>query len=324
MSLSKPFATQLKVLRTVLNERVASTRRSVAGLNTEAFSEFLELGVDPIVRAVSKTAPDRLSILVDEVFTMALTLVSTGHAGPTARQDYVNRLWRDVAPSLSTLIAHDPLESLGTLTNVMIKVTGDGDIRGDEWLSYIEQLAPDAQDIATLRSLCIIASWRSGGVKMRSTALKALSALPQALACKAVGAPKNAKWEKVSNRLAKEIWWRPDGLTVSGHVVGDFSGFRGAFLAPPRIKPAQDGFLVRSADLCFYLAVDAFGTKLHSLDTEVFENAKTGTGPRKTKSQSWENLFPAEGLSLVSNADSVAVTSPYSYSIHVSPLSDFK
>jgi len=296
------------------------TRRSPMGLDTQAFSDFLNHGVDPIVRAISKTAPDRLSMSVDEMFTMALTLVSTKHAGPAAQQDYVNKLWRDIAPSFSTLIAHDPIESLSMLTNAMIKVAGDPNIRSEDWLNHIAQIAPDAQDISTLKSLCIIASWRSGGVNMRGAALKAANKIPEALACKAVRASKKAKWEKVYDRLIKDIWWRPDEQEVSGHMVGDFAGFRGTFLHPPILKPALEGFLVRSADLYFHLTVDAFGTKLHPINIDAFKKAKTGKPPQKENNPIWAKIFPSDELTLISNANSVAATSPHSYSIHVSPL----
>lgn len=324
MTLSKPFTTQLKALRSVLNERVETTRRSPTGLDTEAFSEFLAYGVDPIVRSLASNSPDRLPIVVDELFTMALSVVSTGHAGPAARHDYVNRLWGDVAPSLSALIAYDTVESLGALTNAMIKVAGNRHINSEYWLSFIGHIAPEAKDIAALKSLCIIAAWRSGGAALRGAALEAADALPQNLACKVVGAPNTAKWDAVHDRLCRDMWWRPDGVESSGHVIGGFAGFQGSFLEPPIVKPAEEGFWVQSGELYFHLTVDGFGANLHAIDIEdevaEFDTVKAATPTKMKANQAWTKLFPSEGLNLVSNANSVAATSPHSYSIHVSPL----
>ncbi|MEP3891344.1 MAG: hypothetical protein ABJN69_12870 [Hellea sp.] len=320
MALSPPFKTQLRALRTVLNERVETVRHSPSGLDTEAFSEFLEQGLDPIVRAAAQTSPERLPVIVDELFTMALSVVSTNHAGPGARQDYVNQLWRDVAPSLTALIAHDPIESLGALTNAMIKVAGDRGIDSDGWLKLIGETAPDADNVAALKSLGVIAAWCSGGVKLRGAALAAADGLPEDLACKAVGAPKRAKWDEVRGRIEADMWWRPDGVGSSGHVVGGFAGFRGSFLEPPLVEAAEEGFWVLSGERCFHLIADGFGAYLEPVDLEAFETTGAQTHPKTTHNPAWAKLFPAQDLSLAQNAHSVAASSPHSYSIHISPL----
>ena len=320
MALSPPFKTQLKALRPVLNERVETVRRSPSGLDTESFSVFLEQGVDPIVRAAAQNSPERLPIIVDALFTMALSVVSSGHAGPTARQDYVNQLWRDVAPRLDALIVHDPVESLGALTNAMIKVAGDRGIDSEGWLKLIGESAPEVNNVAALKGFAVIAAWRSGGVKLRGAALAAADRLPEGLACKAVGASPTAKWDNVRGRLEADMWWRPDGAQSSGHAVGGFAGFQGVFLEPPLVEAAEEGFWVLSGERCFHLIADGFGAYLEPVDLEAFETAEAHRQLKTIHNPAWEKLFPAQDLSLTQNGHSIAASSPHSYSIHIAPL----
>jgi hypothetical protein len=112
--------------------------------------------------------------------------------------------------------------------------------------------------------------------------------------------------------------------------VGVFSGFGGRFTQPPELRIAPDGFLVRSGARYFLAMADAFGAVLlpatddeyaagalpQPLDTPRIRNNRLVFADRELSLD-----LPAEGLTLVANAHTVAVTSPYTHAIRLLPLS---
>ena len=329
MAVSSALARALAAERQGLNARVAAARVRVPDFDAGQLAGFVQQHVDPLVTAIAVKAPEAVPRCVTAMFGMAIDLVSHGLAGGGARAALVASVWSDVAPGIVPLIAADPVESLGALTNAAVQLGGSEGVRDAEWLTLMAALTPAARDSRDLRVLAAIAAWRAGAAHFREGALAAAATLPPALACAACGGD-GEDWPGLVGAFARNRWWRPSGdrAVSGGRRTGQFTGFGGRFARPPQVRACAQGFLVRSAERTFLLIADAHGATLHAAAPEEFAAAPallwagpvglegaTVVAPDRRIALDW----PVDGLALAANDDAIAVTSPYSHAIRVLP-----
>ncbi len=332
MGVSAAFASVLASGRPQFNARVAEARRRTPGFAVEAFGAFLEASVDPLVAAVEAVDPARTGAVALAAFDVALVLTAQGRAGPGSRSPGVDRLWTEVLPRLARPIAQAPGELLGALSNAAIHLDGHAEVRGDEWRQRLAALGPRAPSAAALLDLGKLLAWRCGAAHFRAGALQAGDALPAELALAAIdGAPQTA-WPEVRARFLADPWWSPDGQGRQAREVGAFTGFGGSFAEPPVLRVAPDGFWVRSGERCHLLVADAWGAVLLPATAEEFEAAPHDTKDAKVAVPTLkgsELVFAArtvalqgtlEGLQILADAHTAAVTSPYSHAIRLYAL----
>lgn len=330
MAVSQIFAHALAADRKAFNARVAAARVRAPGFAIDRFTAFLEQQVDPLVMAVAAQDPDAVQRCATAMFDMGVELIIHGLVANGGQASLAIRIWGDIAPGIVALIARDPAGSLGSLTNAAIQMGAIDGARGEEWLAMIAILAPEARDSRELRALAAMAAWRSGASHFRDGALAVAGTLPPILACAAVGASGD-DWAMTAGAYARDRWWRPGGMppaSKSGCLVGKFTGFGGRFGQPPRVRACEQGFFVASGDHTFLLIADTYGATLHKASAEEFS-----TSPELLVDAHVSILgnsivaedrhipleWPADGLALACNRDSIAVTSPYSHGIAIFP-----
>lgn len=325
MKLSPALAKTLAARRGHFNARVAAMRHERQGFDTDAFAAAVRDRLDPIVAAVAEVAPDRVPAAVAAAFDMALLLVARGLLGPRARGDVANAVWSDLGPLYAAPVAAAPRACLGALTNAGLRLAATPGVCVDDWLARMAELARFAPAVEP-RTLALLAAWRAGAAHYREAALKAADEVPEATALGALGTSDTA-WSEVRARLAANRWWMPDGTVPDGGVeVGAFTGLGGAFDRPPEIRAGSQGFHVRSGARHFLLVADAFGATLHSASADDFD---ANDAPRHLPALRGSVLeaddrrvtfdLPADGLAVVVNADTVAVTSPFTHAIRLLP-----
>ena len=331
MSVSAPFARILADRRAWFNDRVAEVRRRVPGFDCDAFGAFVATTIDPIVERVAVVAPERAATVAQMAFEMAITLCAQRLIGPQARASLLGRVWSDLFPELARVIADAPEEVLGALSNAAVHLAGNPQLRGQEWLQHMQALAPRAASAADLFNLGKLLAWRCGAAHFRTGALLAADELPEALAVAAVGGEPGLVWADLRACFAADPWWPPGGAGNSHgmHEIGDFSGFGGIFPQPPEVRASAEGFWVRSADRHCLLIADAWGAVLHPASAGEFASpppvyrvaAPSLQGDRLLFAHRAVDLdWPPEGLSIVCNGTTAAVTSPYSHRIRLYPL----
>jgi hypothetical protein len=304
-----------------LNARVAAARTRTPGFDIAAFEVILEQQIDP--EAVRRCAL--------AMFDMAIQIVSHGLGGSTAKASIVTAVWSQVAPQIIPLIASDPFESLGVLTNAAVKLSSIDGVRVNEWLELMTTLSPLSADNRELRAFIAIAGWRAGAAHVRESALAAAESLPIASACAAVGSSES-DWQTIAAGLASNRWWRPDysdqQQDSTGYAYGQFTGLGGRFSQPPSVRACPQGFFVLSGNQAFLLVADAYGATLHAATPDEFKIAPECMTSASATIFANEIIaedrkirldWPAEGLALACNQDSIAVTSPYSHSIRLMP-----
>lgn len=330
--LSTALINVLAAGRSQFNARVAEARRRNAGFDTAAFGAFVRSGIDPVVQAVNAVASERTARTTVAAYDIALELVSQRLAGPDARLPWVNRVWDHLAPRYASLLAAEPEEVLGSLTNAVVHLSRIPGVSVDRWIALMVASAPSTDKLSTLQALGQIAAWRSGMAHYRDGALRMAETLPEATALLAVGAAENRHWSEVSHAHRANPWWdEPAGQArTSGIEYGQFTGLGGAFVQPPEVRASSTGFVVRSGERLAYLIADAYGAVLMPATAAQFDNAAASVGSNATSltgsllrigSRQYDLDLPADGLALTCNAHTVAVTSPYTHAIRLLPLS---
>jgi hypothetical protein len=201
------------------------------------------------------------------------------------------------------------------------------------------ELAPQIADLQQLSAAGQVCAWRAGMAHFRQGAIAAAGSLPEPLALAAFGVPAGAggmpasAWPALRETALRDPWWTPDHAAreraKDGADIGSFTGFGGAFPEPPEVRPAADGFWVRSGERYALLVADACGAVLHAATQDEYEQPQP-PAVRAKVSQSGQRIaingreftvdLPADALRIVCNEHTVAITSPYSHAIRVLPL----
>lgn len=322
MTVSAALAKVLAAGRPAFNARVATVRRSQSGFDEQIFAAIVIELLDPVVASVDAVASDQAAAVTQAGFDIALTLAARRLAGPGARRDFVDRLWRDVLPKLARAIAERPRPLLGGLTNAVINISATPGARADEWLKLMADAAPLASS-ATLLEIGQVLAWRAGMSHYREGALKAADRLSPENALAILGA--KGEWAKVRTRLGSDRWWRPDGAPIDDTIgIGGFIGFGGPFPQPPQVRLGPEGFVVRSGDRTLLLVADAYGATLHTVTPESFDRLPDrpvrvdGAGVR-AGDRVVPLTTPLDGLSTAFDETAVVVASRYSYQLRVLP-----
>ncbi|MCL6484937.1 MAG: hypothetical protein I4O49_12340 [Janthinobacterium lividum] len=321
--ISPAFASILAGGRAQFNGRAVEARRRFPSLDMAAFGAFLHDGVDPLVVAVADAAPERAGGVTLAAYDMALELVGHGLAGPTAKNFFLNTVWRELAPQFSPLLATAPVEVLGMLSNAAIHIASVAGARPAQWQRELAALAAQIATLAQLRAVGQVLAWRAGVAHFRLGALAAADTLPPALALAAFGEP-GAQWPQVHAQLLANPWRG----NAEGRDFGSFSGLGGAFGTPPQVRATKDGFVVRSAERHYLLVADACGAVLHSATAQEFEQApnelpssvRVDGASLHIGARSIALDLPAGDIALAANAHTVAITSPWTHAIRLLPL----
>jgi hypothetical protein len=313
MRVSPVFANLLRAGRPQFNARVAEARHRYPGFNTAAFADFLQNCVDPVIEAVNRLAPESAGGVAVAAYDIALDLVGRDLAGPHQSCATMNRLWRDHLPALAVLLTDKPALVIGALSNALVNLDGC-QARTGEWLELVRSSADGLQTSDQLLQLGVLAAWRAGAAHFRPAALRAARVLP----AESVARVLVLEVGNLEPDLA-ELDINPWHLGDKRRELGAFSGFGGLFREPPQVRVNQDNFIVMSGGRCHLLMADGFGAVLLPASREEFEQAESDS-PRRGKIKNTPALdLPEDGLRLASNSHTVAVTSPFSFAVHLVP-----
>lgn len=314
--ISDPFATVLSAGRSQFNKKVIEARRRFPTFDAAAFAEFMQTGVDPMVRAVAAIDAARVPQVVMAAYDAAVELCAQSLAGAAARTGGVNQVWAEVAPHYAHLIAQAPAQVLALLTNGVIHLEKHASVRPGQWVAELAAAAPQVQSLSQLQSLGQVLAWRAGLVHFRSGALAAAGRLPDAWMAHLFGVDLPA-WPAAREAMLADPWW---GAAADSSIeVGAFTGFGGEFARPPQVRACDDGFLVRSGERYFLLMADVYGAILHAASEEEFVAAAHGRWPAPAPLPIVRDL-PASTLTVICNAHTMAVSSPYTHAIRLLPL----
>ena len=333
MAVSPEFAHILRAGRPQFNARVSEARRRYPGFDQQAFAEFLQLAVDPLLQAVHRVAPDACTAVAMDAYDIGLNLIGRDIAGPKVRSPLINTLWLEILPLLAPQIAEKPQLLLGALSNALVNIEGLPQARPQQWLQSLRELGPQAASAEQLLLLGVLAAWCAGAAHFRNAALNSAAQLPAQTAQRILGLENTHALNAVLSELHRNPWHiaqlnTPEAQNLQ-HQVGGFSGFGGGFSEPPQLRVNQDGFVIKSGERYQLLVADGFGSVCLPASASEYHLAQSVLGDsdapllrgnilRSGTKKIGINL-PAKGLALACNAHTIALCSPLSFHIILVP-----
>ncbi len=276
MNISPAFASILRSGRSDFNARFMAARHVHPDLDVAGFIEFLQTGVDELVRAAERVRPDRLPEVVMAAYDAALELVGQKLAGPGARFNSVERAWRNVLPRAAPLLAIAPNKIIAAVCNATHQLAATPGARPKQWIETMAGPAPQCADVETFLKMGQVAAWHAGLAHFRESALVVADSLPDGFVLRAIGAESGANWVDVRKQLLANPWFDPASDELGkldfrvAARVGSFRGFGGLFGELPRVVPAGKHFLVNSHKDYWLLTADAFGATFHRASKDEF------------------------------------------------------
>lgn len=329
---SPTLAAALSSDRQIYNAQLAMLRSRQPELDFNAVKEFLCSAIDPIVRAVQFADPDRCRLVTQACFQQMLALSEHGLLGNDARSIRIKLAWQQVMPKLASNLARDPAAILAWVTNAVDRIANTQNARPESWINAMASVAPNLESVEQIHVVGQVLAWRAGMAHYRQGALKAARNLTERIG-NAVFPSNPDGWLASVERHLIEPWWRGEQAARStvphGVRVGAFAGWDGAFMAPPKLRPATEGFWVASGERYFHLVADAFGavlipsSEVHFTSAAVDGTASEGVHLRGEQLQTHHGHWPLplikNDLAVTCNADTVCVSSPWSHHIWLYP-----
>ncbi|WP_313319115.1 hypothetical protein [Stenotrophomonas sp.] len=326
--LSPVLTSVLASRRSLFNQRVAQARQRWPALDTTALSAFIGQSLDPLCVAVAGVDEAAVPMVVEVAFELGLELVAQGLAGPAARLPWVDTAWQQLAVPAAPLLAVAPLETLGAISNAVVRMDEVPGVRVAEWLQRMAALLPDCADTAALRAVGALCAWQAGMAHLRVAALAQADRLPAGLAAAALGV-EQGEWTATRSQIHSERWWHPQGAAanVQGQRLGGFTGLGGPFATPPQLRASAEGFIARSGGRHFLLIADAFGGVVLPASAAEFAAARETPATQVSFDSQGARIgstviayaAPADGLAAVAGPAGVAVYSPWSHQVCLLP-----
>lgn len=296
--ISSAFTAILKSGREEFNAQYALAKKQFPALEAEAFSNFLQATVDPLVVKVHSTNPEAAGPVAQAAYEVGLELVAQRLVGAQARHPWIQQLWDEVLPAAEQHVTAAPREVIGALSNAAHQLGSVPGAQAQDWLAVLTRVAPLSDSAGSFLKAGQVAAWRCGLAHYRESALAVADTLPPALALAALTvpgklngdsashpaespAPDASAWPEIRQRLQDGRWTRglgnngrnPSGRNDPGaprlmRRTGSFRGFGGLFPEPPRLVVAQDQLYVRSGNDGWLLTADAFGATFHRATPE--------------------------------------------------------
>jgi hypothetical protein len=331
-AISPALTAALSADRSLYNSQLTMLRSRQPELDFKTVKEFLRIAIDPIVRAVQIADPDRCQFVTQACFEQMLILSEHALLGNNARSLLIQATWQQVVPKLASNLTRDPAAVLALVTNAIDRIATTPNSRPESWISGMATIAPMLDGIEQIRIVGQILAWRAGLAQYRQGALKAARELPGRVGS-AMFSSSVRSWQASVEQHLQQPWWHGENSlspdTSQGVRVGAFAGWDGAFMTPPKLRAAAEGFWVASGERCFHLVADAFGAVLIPSNEVHFAAATTdGVTPDgveirgarlRTRQGHWQVSVPKHDLVLTCNADTVCISSPWSHHIWLYP-----
>ena len=268
--LSPVFVEAIRSDRDALNARFAHRERGGVRIDREAFLRHLRDAVAPLVEQVQAVLPERARSSVAPLFDVSLDLFSAALLGPEAKSPWVERVWHEVLPAATRLLARDPRQVTGCLCNAAVQIANQRGTRPQHWLDRMRQVAPACQSLQELLQAGAVSAWQAGMVQYRRAALKAVGTLHGPLAATALGLPESTSPQELSGvveRLTGQKWLKveaaaqspPRPTLVRVATAGAFSGYGGVLRRPPLVRVEGSRLLVGDGRSQWELLADAYG-----------------------------------------------------------------
>ena len=123
-NLSPAVIEALEAERDALNARFAQSVRGGVQIDRDACLRHVRDAVAPLVDQVHAVWPERARNVVTSLFEVSLDLFSAALLGPEAKSPWVERVWHEILPAATWLLAREPRQVAGCLCNAAAQIAG--------------------------------------------------------------------------------------------------------------------------------------------------------------------------------------------------------
>ena len=273
---SNVFAEALRVDRDVLNGMFAQYRMSGQEIDADELFNHLAESVDPVVTRVHEIMPERVRLVVRELYGASLSLFASSLLGSTAKIGEIREVFDRLLGVVPEHLARDPERLVASCCNAAYNLASQQGADINTWLDRLIEIAPACRDVSTLLDCGQVLAWQAGMAQYRLGALETAGRLPTELSCKLMDLPPDtnqSQIENVVNTLLHDAWQTPKRV-LSGEstptiqcvaTVGAFRGFDGVFRRPPTVSCSDIGLCVTDGSDHWDLIADLYGSVLNRI-----------------------------------------------------------
>ncbi|WP_421740762.1 hypothetical protein [Cellulomonas sp.] len=174
----------------------------------------------------------------------------------------------DVLPRLTGLLRSQPVATVDAVCAASRAVARAGDLA---LFGSLLAAVPEVAGPATVRSVVLVATWRSGAARFREAALREARSLPAPVAAAVLAMPEGTDPVEALARHALDPWWWPGYRSEPGVLrrVGGFRGFGGPWVTAPRVVPGgPTGCAVTADGATWAVVADVHGAAVVRLGDE--------------------------------------------------------
>ncbi|MFO0922227.1 MAG: hypothetical protein U0905_07045 [Pirellulales bacterium] len=341
MNTSIPLRMQslIEELRPQLNTSYARASENGKKIDPEVWLDHVAHRVLPIVERIDHDDSQRARAAMVQLYEVSLILFAKGAFRGPAQQS-LERLWEQVLPALSSSIAKEPKRLSGSLSNAVVAMVTLQPSIVASWLDMMSRLASHVVSGDDLLRFGKVAAWISGMAEYRKTAIEEAKGLPKdllRLLWEGFHGLEDSDLDSILDRWGSEPWAFSDNVERNVEPIryvgscGDFRGFGGVWLKPPKVGTFNGSLLLTDGELTLELFADRFGASLRRYEgpTDEIDYAgrtseatvdSEGTIYWKKKRLAREEL--THPTSFVSVGSTLAVTIGTSFRVYLFALRD--
>src|SRR6202034_2933861 len=114
-------------------------------IDGDAFQRHLANTLDPIVRSVAAEFAERVDAVTGALFDLSLDLFSKSLLGPATQYPAIQAAWLTLLPRLPRLVAREPAQVAGAVTNALYNLSRTPGARPDFWIAQMSSIAASCQ-----------------------------------------------------------------------------------------------------------------------------------------------------------------------------------
>ena len=255
------------------NAQFRQARLTARQLDAEAMLGHLRTFAGPAVDAAVVAGGDPLAV-TDALVDLSYALAGRGKLGIAGRAPApeVSLGFGWALPALGRFVAEQPRKVAGAVLNALHHLHDADTGRSDLWVQTVLAAAGKVTSVPELLDAGVVAAWRCGLARLRSTALDVAARLDPAVLAVALGAGGSLS-DDVLDRLRADPWLNPAAAGQAVRLlvvrrVGGFRGFGGAFAAPPTVSHVDGQWYAGDGTGCWQLHADRFGAAVTRVVTK--------------------------------------------------------
>jgi hypothetical protein len=328
--LTGPLAEALKRGRSSFNAKFLAGSKADAPIERQAFQHHLAVTLDPIVRSVAAEFAERTDAVAVALFDLSLDLFAKSLLGPAAKYPAIDSAWRLLLPRMPRLMAREPAQVAGAVTNALYNLSQTPRARPQAWTEQIGVIAATCQSAGDLMACGSVLAWRCGMPQYRESALDKAGSLAPVLATRVLGLPDGTATERIAavlQSLRVNPWILPQEPLNSRAAprelkllakAGAFRGFAGQFLAPPKVARVDAELVASDGTATWRLHADIYNSLLLRTEASGLRQSNNDVQIQADGTVRWKShvrRFPelANATSIAAVNHTMAVTIPTSH-----------